>query len=138
MNVEIGVTMAIRMEEDGVTKNKFYSLPLEISKISVLSGSWTIVHAIREDSPLYGLSPSDIQMGNTEFLVFLQGFDESFSNTVISRSSYTHRELVYGAKFKPIFHPNEQNTGTIVHVNWLNEYELVPLEGYSNQLPDKN
>lgn len=138
MNVEIGVTMAIRIEEDGVMKNKFYSLPLEIAKINVLSGSWTLVHAIREDSPLYGLTPSDIQLGNAEFLVFLQGFDESFSNTVISRSSYTYRELVYGAKFKPIFHPNEHNTGTIVHVNWLNDYEAVELEGYSNQLPLNN
>jgi inward rectifier potassium channel len=130
MNVEVSVTMVIQIEEEGTLKNKFFSLPLEISKINVLSGSWTLVHAIREGSPLLGLSAADLTAGRAEFLVFLQGFDESFSNTVISRSSYTFEELVYGAKFKPMFHPNPQQTGTTVHVNWLNDYERVSVPGY--------
>jgi inward rectifier potassium channel len=130
MNVEVSVTMVIQIEDAGSIKNKFFSLPLEISKINVLTGSWTLVHAIRAGSPLYGLSAADITAGRTEFLVFLQGFDESFSNTVIARSSYTFEELVYGAKFKPMFHPNPQQTGTTVHVNWLNDYERVSVPGY--------
>jgi hypothetical protein len=32
----------------------------------------------------------------------------------------------------------QNQTGTTVHINRLNDYERVPLEGYSNQLPDKN
>jgi len=130
MNVEVSVTMAIKLEEAGTLKNKFFTLPLEIDKINVLSGSWTLVHAIREGSPLLGLSPADFAAGGAEFLVFLQGFDESFSNTVIARSSYTFEEMVYGAKFKPMFHPNPQKTGTTVHVNWLNDYERLSVPGY--------
>jgi inward rectifier potassium channel len=79
--------MVIQIEEEGTLKNKFFALPLEISKINVLTGSWPLVHAIREGSPLHGLSAADITAGRAEFLVFLQGFDESFSNTVIARSS---------------------------------------------------
>lgn len=130
MNVEVSVTTVIQIEEDDTLKNKFFSLPLEISKINVLSGSWTLEHAIREGSPLLGLSAADLTAGKAEFLVFLQGFDESFSNTVISGSSYTFEELVYGAKFKPMFHPNPQQTGTTVHVNWLNDYDRVSVPGY--------
>ena len=122
--------MVIQIEEEGTLKNKFFALPLEISKINVLTGSWTLVHAIREDSPLLGLSAANITAGRAEFLVFLQGFDESFSNTVIARSSYTFEELVYGAKFKPMFHPNPRQTGTTVHVNWLNDYVRVSVLGY--------
>lgn len=130
MNVEVSITFAIQVEENGTQKNKFFNLPLEISKINVLSGSWTVVHAIREGSPLAGLSQADYESGNAEFLVFLQGFDESFSNTVIARSSYTFRELVYGARFLPMFHPNNTNSGTLVHVNRLNEFEKVSLQNY--------
>jgi inward rectifier potassium channel len=134
MNVEVRVTLAIQLEEEGIAKNKFFSLPLEIEKITVLSGSWTLVHVIAETSPLFGLTPEDLQAGKAEFMVFLQGFDESFSNTVISRSSYTFDELVFGAKFKPMFHPNNHQTGTVVHVELLNEYERVDLPGYSGNL----
>jgi inward rectifier potassium channel len=62
-----------------------------------------------------------------EIFVFVQGFDESFSNTVISRASYTYEEFVYGAKFLPMYHPNANNTGTIIHLNKLDDYEEVAL-----------
>ncbi|MFN5209692.1 MAG: ion channel [Bacteroidota bacterium] len=127
MNAEVGLTLAIRVEEQGVVKNKFYSLPLEIAKINVLSGSWTLVHAIREGSPLMGLSAEDFEAGKAEFLVFLQGFDEAFSNTVVTRSSYTWEELVFGARFVPMFHPNEKQNGTLVHVDRLSAYEHIEL-----------
>lgn len=132
MNVEVSMTVAIQLEENGNLKNKFFNLPLEVSKINVLSSSWTVVHAIREGSPLAGLTRADYESGNAEFLVFLQGYDESFSTTVITRSSYTFQELVYGAKFKPMFHPNSKQTGTTVHVNMLNDYEKVALPGYTD------
>lgn len=135
MNVEVRVTFALQIEEEGIAKNKFYSLPLEIEKITVLSGSWTLVHVIGENSPLYGLTEADFQSGKAEFLVFLQGFDESFSNTVIARSSYTFQELVFGAKFKPMFHPNQDQTGTTVHINRLNDYESAEVPGYTNGIP---
>jgi inward rectifier potassium channel len=89
------------------------------------------VHAITEGSPLYGLTPLDLAQGKAELLVFLQGFDESFSNTVITRSSYTYEEFIFGATFKPMFHPNARETGTTVHVNKLNDYERVELAGYT-------
>ncbi len=123
MNAEVGVTLAIRVDEQGVVKNKFFSLPLEIAKINVLTGSWTLVHAIREGSPLMGLTAEDLEAGKAEFLVFLQGFDEAFSNTVVSRSSYTWEELVFGAKFVPMFQPNEKQNGTLVHIDRLSTYE---------------
>ncbi len=131
MNVEVRVTFAIQVEEEGVAKNKVFALNLEIPKIAVLSGSWTLVHAITESSPLHGLTPLDLAQGKAELLVFLQGFDESFSNTVITRSSYTYEELIFGAKFKPMYHPNARETGTTVHVNKLNDYERVELAGYT-------
>jgi len=127
MNVEVKVTMAMRVEEDGTLKNKFYDLPLQISKANTMTANWTLVHMINEESPLYNLSKSDIDTAGIEILVFVQGFDESFSNTVISRTSYTHDEFVYGAKFTPMFHPNEDNSSTILHIDQLDDYIKVDL-----------
>ena len=49
-------------------------------------------------------SKEDIKNVQAEVLVFVQGFDESFANTVISRNSYTFEEFVYRAKFLPMYH----------------------------------
>ncbi len=127
MNVEVKVTAAMRVEEDGVIKNKFLNVTLDVAKAITLTLNWTIVHVIDEESPFYGLSKEDIINSKLELLVFVQGFDESFSNTVISRSSYTFDELVYGARFVPMFNPNQDNTGTELHMEKLDEYELIEL-----------
>lgn len=127
VNVEARLTMSMQVVEEGVRKNKFFQLALDISKANTLISNWTLVHIINEESPFFNLTKEDIATGQIEVLVFVQGFDESFSNTVISRTSYTFEEFVYGAKFLPMYHPNEDKTGTIVHLNKLNNFELVEL-----------
>jgi inward rectifier potassium channel len=122
VNVEVKITLALRIEEDGQMKNKFFDLPLEIAKANTLTANWTLVHMINENSPLYNFTKEDIETAQTELLIFVQGFDESFSNTVISRASYSYAEFVYGAKFSPMFHPNENNTSTVLHIDKLDDY----------------
>ena len=126
MNVEVKLTVAMRVMDEGVLKTKFFNAPLDISKAITLTSNWTLVHMINEESPLFGLTKEDIKNAQIEVLVFVQGFDESFSNTVISRSSYSYEDFVYGARFVPMYHPNEDNTSTILHLDKLDEY--VPAE----------
>ena len=127
LNVEVKVTLALKIEEDGQKKNKFFNVPLDISKATTMTSNWTIVHMINEESPLYGFTRKDIEDAQAELLIFVQGFDESFSNTVVSRASYNYEELVYGAKFAPMFHPNEDNTTTILHIDKLDDYTEAEL-----------
>ena len=127
VNVEAKVTAAMRVMEDGVLKTKFFNMALDISKATTLVSNWTIVHIINEESPLFGLNKEDIQTSQLELLVFIQGFDESFSNIVISRSSYTYEDIIYGAKFVSMFHPNEDNTTTILHIDKLDDYTIEKL-----------
>ncbi len=127
VNAEARLTMSMQVEEEGIRKNKFFALELDIARANTLISNWTLVHIINEESPFYNLSKDDIINGQVEILVFVQGFDESFSNTVISRTSYTYEEFIYGAKFLPMYHPNVNNTGTIIHLNKLDDYELVDL-----------
>lgn len=127
VNVEARLTMNLQVLEDGVYKNKFFQLTLDIARATTLISNWTLVHVINEESPLFNLTKEEIENGKVEIFVFVQGFDESFSNTVVSRTSYTYEEFVYGAKFLPMYHPNENNTGTILHLNKLNDFEKAEL-----------
>ncbi len=62
-----------------------------------------------------------------ELLVQLTGFDPVFSNVVMQRTSYNYEEVVWGAKFKPMYHESEDGTTTILELNKLDDYEVVPL-----------
>ena len=126
-NVEVKVTMAMKVLEDGVRKNKFYNVPLDIAKASTMTANWTLVHPLNEDSPIFQFSKEDMSNAEVELLIFVQGFDESFSNTVISKASYTFDEFVFGAKFVPMYHPNETNDKTILHLDKLDLFSPIEL-----------
>jgi inward rectifier potassium channel len=125
--VEAKVNLAMHVEENDKKTNKFYNLELEMSKINSLSLSWTVVHAIDEKSPLYNFSHADMINANIEALVYIKAFDEVFSNTVIQRNSYIAQEIVWGAKFRIMYHPDAARKKTILQVNKLNDIELVDI-----------
>jgi inward rectifier potassium channel len=126
-DAEAYITVGIMVEEDGVSLNKFYSLPLEMSRINSLTLSWTLVHPIDEESPLFNLNATDYQRTIGEVMVHVKAFDDMYSSTVVKRTSYTFDEIVYGAKFLPMYDKNESNTKTILHLDYLNKFVNVDL-----------
>jgi inward rectifier potassium channel len=86
------------------------------------------VHKINEDSPFYNLSKIDIDNAFTEVLVFIEAFDESFSNTVVARTSYLFNEIKYGYTFVPIYKPTTDNKQTILYLNKLNDVEEAAIK----------
>ncbi len=92
---------------------RFEILPLEREKIAVLFSNWTIVHPINENSPLYELSMDEINNLDPEFAVLIKGFDETFSQTVYSRTSYKHDELLFGKKFKQMLFYSEDKRAVL-------------------------
>ena len=63
IEIEADVTMARTETIEEKPLRRFYKLKLELSRISVLPTSWTIVHPINEESPLFGRS---IRSGDRE------------------------------------------------------------------------
>ena len=125
--VETKVTLAMQVEEDGKRVNRFYDLELEMTLINALALSWTIVHPINEKSPLYNFSYKDMVEANIEVFPYVKAFDQVFSNTVMTRYSYVASEVIWGAKFKMMYHPNHDKTKTILEVSHINDFEKVVL-----------
>lgn len=126
-DAEAKLTLAMQLEDNGKKVNRFFSLKLEIERVNALTLSWTIVHPINEDSPLWGFTEEDIRNTSMELLVFIKAFDEDYSNTVVARSSYTSSEIVYGARFRLMYEPNEEKEKTILHLDRLNQFDKVDL-----------
>jgi len=127
-DAEAKITLGMSVEENGKLVNKFYTLDLELEKINALSLSWTLVHPITEDSPLFQFSKNDFANNNGEIVVFVKTFDDMFSNTVAIRTSYTFDEVIYGAKFEPMYTRSIDNSKTILNLDKLNAYDIVTIE----------
>jgi inward rectifier potassium channel len=126
-DAEVKVTMVVTVEENGKNSDKFYNLDLELSQINGLALSWTIVHPIDDKSPFYGLGKDDIASMDIEVIVFLKAFDQVFSNNVITRTSYITNEIVWGGKFKMMYHPNADKSKTVLELEMLNDYDKVDI-----------
>nr|WP_315166730.1 ion channel [uncultured Flavobacterium sp.] len=127
-DAEAKMTLGMSVEENGTKTNKFYSLDLELERINALTLSWTLVHPITENSPLYNLTKEDFDSIHGEILVFIKTFDDMFSNTVAIRTSYTFEEVIYGAKFEPMYTRSTDNSKTVLDLDKLNAFYSVTLD----------
>lgn len=94
--------MTVGTEEAGLKRN-YQLLRLEREKVIFFPLTWTIVHPIDEDSPLYGKTAEDLRRLQAEVLVLIKGYDDTFSQTVLARRSYRHDEIVWGKRFARAF-----------------------------------
>lgn len=90
-------------DTDGVRTRRYYPLELERSSVVFLPLTWTVVHPIDPTSPLYGETEQTLRESQAEFLVLLSGFDETFSATVQTRTSFVPNEVLWGFKFANAF-----------------------------------
>src|SRR5476649_1237245 len=61
---------------------RLYELPLARNESPALALSWTLYHTIDEESPLYGLTPDDLDAANAALVVVVSGYDVVAAQTV--------------------------------------------------------
>lgn len=126
-DAETKFTLVIMTDEQGKTSNQFFTLSLELRSINALTLSWTVVHPITQESPLYNFSKEDFSNSKGEIIVFVKAFDDKFSNTVIARTSYTFQEIIYGSKYVPMFYRDNEKDTTILDLDKLSVTEPAKL-----------
>jgi inward rectifier potassium channel len=125
-DVRVAVNVSLIMDEEK-QEYKFYQLDLERSRIDMFNMNWTVVHPIDQQSPFLHFTPDDLERSDMEIIVQVSGFDPVFSSVVMQRTSYTYKEVIWGAKFKPMYHESPDGTTTILELNKLNDKEIVTL-----------
>lgn len=103
IDLEIEIIFSFNELIDGKPIRRFYPLDVERRKVSLLTMNWTIVHPLDENSPLHDMTKDDLEKSEAGFAILLRAFDDTFSQTVHSRTAYQANEIVWGAKFKPVF-----------------------------------
>jgi inward rectifier potassium channel len=124
-NVDIKVTAAMLVEENGKTTYKFYDLNLERNHVESLPMNWTVVHALTPDSPMYDFTREDMKKADLEIYVSVRAFDDVYSNLVQQRTSYTYEEILFGRKFVQMYRESDDGRTTIVELQRIHEHKEV-------------
>lgn len=128
VDVEAKVLLS-RRKRDGAaaTDREFIALTLERDRVVFFPLAWTIVHPIDGESPLRDWTAADLVGCDAEFLILLNGFEETFSQVVHTRSSYMAAEIVWGARFATMFNPPDEEGVISVDIRRLHDLERAEL-----------
>jgi inward rectifier potassium channel len=126
MDIEATVLLTFIETKGEQFIRRYYGMELERSTVSYLPLTWTLVHIINEQSPLYGKSVEEHKNMMMEILITIKAFDETYGDNVHSRYSYLYEDIVWGAKFLPAFHV-QKDGATILDIEKISAYEKVEL-----------
>ena len=92
---------------EGWALRRSVELALARNRNPQFSLSWTVMHPIDAQSPLYGIDPDLLASQEAAIVVTLTGIDETLSQTVFARTSYRADEILWGQKFADILSVTE-------------------------------
>ncbi len=119
INLNARVVLTWLEEEAGELRRHFRPLTLERDHVPLFPLNWTIVHPIDEDSPIYGWNKDDYCRRHSELLIMIEGYDQTFAQSVHIKNSYLHRELEWNRRFAPMY--RERENGTELDLEKIND-----------------
>lgn len=87
---------------EGQPFRRFHELPLLSNESPALALSWTLHHVVDETSPLYGMSPAEMEAASLTFMVVVTGYDVVAAQTVHARKSYEHADVRFGHRYADV------------------------------------
>lgn len=124
MKMKAEVIFMIKENKADPNQRSYYTLPLERNEVQILALSWTVVHPLDEESPLFGLSKNQLIQQQAEVLILISGFDDTFNQDVHARFSYTAEEFEFDAKFKPSFEVLD-NGEARMNIENIHQYDKI-------------
>lgn len=109
LDLEVSAVMTLNQVDSntGKIKRQFSRLDFEIDSLNYFPLPWTLVHAFKDDSPFNTMSIDELIAAKAEIIVQIKGFDETYSQLVYQRHSYTADEILPKRKFVRNFGINE-------------------------------
>jgi inward rectifier potassium channel len=122
--VHVMISLTKPNADHSAYERHYFSLPLEIDFTRYFPLTWTLVHFIDEDSPLFGMTFNEIQERDAEVLIIVEAFDETFSQNVLQKNSYAGHQWLENVKFARNF-GTTPNGKIVLNIRELDD--VVPL-----------
>jgi inward rectifier potassium channel len=111
------------VSKEGQPTRRFYELPLTRNESPALALTWTLYHVVDEQSPLYGLTPEDLEAANVSLVVVVSGYDVVAAQIVHARKSYDHPDIRFGHRYADVIGTTEDGR---LRIDYGRFHETLP------------
>jgi inward rectifier potassium channel len=87
---------------EGHVMRAFFELTVVRARSPLFLLSWTIMHRLDENSPLYGATAETLIAEGAEIIVVLSGVDETFAQRIHARHAYSAEQILWDKQFVDI------------------------------------
>lgn len=87
---------------------RIFDLNLVRRQIPNFRLTWTVMHPIDEQSPLYGSTLESLAKARAQIVISLSGVDDELSQTIYARHTYGVQNILENYRFVDIFHYTEE------------------------------
>ena len=92
------------VSKEGDFFRRVYELKLVRDHNPTLAMTWTVMHSIDENSPLFGVTLDTLERKKAMLLTSLSGIDESIAQTMYARSFYGFRDILWNHQFQDVIY----------------------------------
>jgi inward rectifier potassium channel len=124
--VQAQVTLSLLRNErsaEGHSMRRFHDLKLARATTPVFALTFTVMHVVTPESPLYGATAESLLRDEVELVISVTGLDGVLFQTIHARASYLADEILFGRRFVDIF--KRQPDGGFV-INFLDFHQTEP------------
>ena len=100
LDAAISVNFAFQQTtREGMVMRRFQELTLVRPRSPLFALSWTVMHSIDENSPLYGQTPESLSEQQAELICLLSGTDETLAEQIFARHAYKPHQILWHHRF---------------------------------------
>jgi inward rectifier potassium channel len=119
-----GVMARDETTKEGESVRRFYDLHFSRDHNLMFALTWTAIHPIDKDSPLFGLTLEDLATQRAEVVLSLTGMDSTSSATIYARHAYNVKELVPDVRLVDILSTRPDG---VRQVDFTKFHDVVPV-----------
>jgi len=117
--------------DNGKMMRRFYELGLLRDRNPSFFLTWTALHPIDQNSPLYGLTQEDLLRTSAAFPVSLSGIDQTVAQAIHTRHIYYADDIYWNHQFKDIIHAVEPEKDarpelSVRYIDFADFHEIEP------------
>lgn len=106
---KVSMTLSLSKPNNlGEYVNDFFVLKPQRDTITYLPATWTIVHEIENDGPLFNFSGKELIAQHGEILIMISYYDEAFNSEIHQMYSYLLSDIQLDYKFVKAFNYNDK------------------------------
>jgi inward rectifier potassium channel len=100
-NARLWIIRAERTRE-GDRLRRFHELRLDRREHPMFALSWTLFHAIDKESPLHGVTETDLSESDAIFVLNVGGLDDGSAQQLYARRIYSYNDIRWGYRYRDI------------------------------------